>query len=153
LPYDGDLMMLEDTAISRAEIISLVEKVKPKSVTMFFDTCYSGQTRDEKSLVASLRPIRLRVGDQTVPDKFHIFSASTANQTSGSIVQAKHGVFSYYLMKGLEGKADKNKDNRITNGELVAFLKTNVTKESLAHNRQQEPTLSGDPDQVLIKYR
>ena len=132
----------------------LIEKVKPKSVTIFFDTCYSGQTRDEKNLVASQRPIRLKVGNQYVPDNFHIFSASAGNQTSGSIEQAKHGMFSYYLMKGLEGGADRNNDRKITNGELAAFLQTNVIKESFAQNRTQKPEFSaGDPKRVLIKFR
>ena len=153
LPYDGDTALLEDTAISRLELISLIEKVNPKSVTMFFDTCYSGQTRDEKNLVASLRPILLKAAEQDTPNNFHIFSASNNNQTSGSIEEAKHGIFSYYLMKGLEGNADGNKDDQITNGELFAYLATNVSKESFTQNREQEPTLSsGDPNQVLMKY-
>ena len=33
-------------------------------------------------------------------NNFTIFSASSLTQTSGS-EQAKHGIFSYYLMKGL----------------------------------------------------
>ena len=36
-----------------------------------------------------------------------IFTASNYDQTSGSIEEAKHGMFSYYLMKGLEGNADE----------------------------------------------
>ena len=56
-------------------------------------------------------------------------------------------------MKGLEGNADGNKDRRITNGELFAYLAKNVSKESFTQNREQEPTLSsGDPNQVLMRY-
>ena len=74
-------------------------------------------------------------------------------QTSGSIEQAKHGIFSYYLMKGIEGNADTNEDKKITNGELIAYLKKNVSEEAFINNRQQEPMLSGDPDKVLMSYR
>ena len=31
-------------------------------------------------------------------------------------------LFSYFLMKGLEGEADSNNDQQITNGELIAFI-------------------------------
>ena len=55
-------------------------------------------------------------------------------------------------MKALEGKADGNQDKQITNGELIAYLKTNVSKEAFMQNREQDPMLSGDPDQVLMKY-
>ena len=120
---------------------------------MFFDTCYSGQTRDERMLVASLlRPIRIVAEEQDTPDNFTIFSASNFDQASGGIEEAKHGMFSYCLMKGLEGKADTDKDKKITNGELIAYLKTNVGKEAFTQNREQDPMLSGDPDQVLMKY-
>ena len=143
--------MLEDTAISRVELIKLIKKVDPKSVTMFFDTCYSGQTRGEQMLVASLRGIII-VGTDDIPDNFSIFTASSSNQGSSHIEEVKHGMFSYYLMKGLEGKADGNKDKQITNGELIAYLKTNVSKEAFSQNREQDPMLSGDPDQVLMRY-
>ena len=153
LPQDGDANLLEDTAIKRSEIVELLEKVNPKSVTMFFDTCYSGQTRNEETLVASLRPVRIVADEQSLPDNFTVFTASANDQTSGSINEAKHGMFSYYLMKGLEGKADENKDKQITNREMIAYLKANVSKEAFTQNRQQDPMLSGDPDQVLMIYR
>jgi hypothetical protein len=152
LPQDGESSLLEDTAISRVELISLINKVNPKSVTMFFDTCYSGQTRDERMLVASLRPIRIVADEQETPDNFTIFTASNYDQTSGSIEEAEHGMFSYYLMKGLEGKADENKDKKITNGELITYLKDNVSQEAFTQNRQQDPMLAGDPDKILIKF-
>ena len=73
LPQNGNSKLLEDTAISRVELIKLIQKVNPKSVTMFFDTCYSGQTRDERLLVASLRPIRIVAEEQDTPNNFTIF--------------------------------------------------------------------------------
>jgi len=153
LPQDGDSLLLEDTALLRSDIFKQISKLKPNSVTIFFDTCYSGQTRTEETLIAGLRPVRLVVEEQEIPNNFTIFSASSLTQTSGSIEQAKHGIFSYYLMKGLEGNADSNKDQKITNGELIAYLKQNVSEEAFINNRQQEPMLSGDPNKVLISYR
>ena len=153
LPQDGDAALLQYTALSRLEIFDLINRVEPNSVTMFFDTCYSGQTRDERMLVAGLRPIRLVAEEQEVQNNFTIFTASNYDQTSGSIEEAKHGIFSYYLMMGMQGKADSNQDKKITNGELIAYLKQNVSEEAFINNRQQEPMLTGDPDRVLISYR
>ena len=154
LPQDGNAKLLDDTAITRLELITLIQKVNPKSVTMFFDTCYSGQTRDERMLVASLlRPIQIISEEQDTPDNFTIFSASNYDQVSGGIEEAQHGMFSYYLMKGLEGNADDNKDKKITNGELITYLKDNVSEEAFTQNREQDPMLAGDPDKVLMSYR
>ena len=151
IPQDGDQGLLEDTAVSRVELIKLIKRVNPKSVTMFFDTCYSGQTRGEQMLVASLRGIRILDTDD-IPDNFSIFTASSSKQASSHIEEIKHGMFSYYLMKGLEGKADDDNNKVITNGELIAYLKKNVSKEAFGQNREQDPMLSGNLDQVLMKY-
>ena len=153
LPHNGDPILLEDTALSRIQMFDLINKVSPKSVTMFFDTCYSGQTRSEQMLIAGLRPVRIVAEEQDTPNNFTIFTASNYDQTSGSINEAEHGIFSYYLMKGLEGNADANKDKKLTNGELIAYLKNNVSQEAFTQNRSQEPMLAGDPDKVLMSYR
>ena len=55
-------------------------------------------------------------------------------------------------MKGLEGKADANKNKEITNGELLAYMDINVSQKALELGRQKNPSLAGDPDQVLMKY-
>ena len=51
------------------------------------------------------------------------------------------------MMKGLEGEADANSDNQITNGELIAFINKNVSRQA-----NQTPQLNGDPDQVLVQW-
>jgi hypothetical protein len=53
----------------------------------------------------------------------------------------------------LEGKADSNKDYKITNGELIAYMDQNVSEKALDLGRQQNPSLAGNPDQVLMRYR
>ena len=152
IPHDGKIRLLAESALSQKYIIEQIQKLKPKSVTMFFDSCYSGQARDDQILVAGLRPIIIKAEEQEVPANFNIFSASNFDQTSGSINEVQHGIFSYWLMKAMEGKADDNQDKQITNGELIAYLKTNVSKEAFTQNREQDPMLSGDPDQVLMRY-
>ena len=153
LPQDSDPNLLDITALSRTKLFQTIINLKPKSVTMFLDTCYSGVSRDEKMLLASARPIRIVSGDEgEIPNNFTIFSASGLDQISSGFEEAKHGIFSYYLMKGLEGKADANKNKEITNGELLAYMDQNISQKALEQGRQQNPSLTGDPDQVLVRY-
>jgi hypothetical protein len=56
-------------------------------------------------------------------------------------------------MKGMEGEADENQDNKISNGELIAYIQNNVSKVAFSQNREQDPMLAGDPDKVLMSYR
>ena len=153
IPQNGDPRFLEESALSKNYIIEQIQKLQPKSVTMFFDACYSGNGKDGEVLVAGLKPIRLLEIKEDIPENFYIFSSSDYNQESSTIKEAEHGIFSYYLMKGLEGNADENKDKKITNGELIAYLKNNVSQEAFTQNREQDPMLAGDPDKVLMSYR
>ena len=152
LMQDSDPDLLSRTALSRTELFKEIISLNPKSVTMFMDTCYSGVSRDEEILLASARPIRIVADEQEgVPDNFTIFTASQLDQISSGLKEANHGIFSYYLMKGLEGKADTDKDKQITNGELLAYMDQNVSQKASELGRQQNPSLAGDPDQVLMK--
>ena len=153
LPQDSDPDLLARTALSRTELFKEIIALNPKSVTMFLDTCYSGVSRDEKTLLASARPVRIVADKQDAPGNFTIFSASQLDQISSGLKEVKHGIFSYYLMKGLEGNADSNQDNKITNGELIAYMDENVSQKASELGRQQNPTLAGDPDKVLMSYR
>ena len=153
IPQNGDPRFLEESALSKNYIIEQIQKLQPKSVTMFFDACYSGNGKDGEVLVAGLKPIRLLEIKEDIPENFYIFSSSDYNQESSTIKEAEHGIFSYYLMKGLQGNADENKDKKITNGELIAYLKNNVSQEAFTQNREQDPMLAGDPDKILMSYR
>jgi uncharacterized caspase-like protein len=154
---DGDF--IEDTALSRKSIIERVASFEPKTVTMFIDACYSGETRDsndDELLIASARPVRKLEDDSQLPDNFNMFSASQISQASSSTKKetgVKNGIFSYYLMKGLEGSADINNDRKITNGELYEYLSTNVPKIARSlHNRDQDPFFKGNSDLVLTRF-
>jgi uncharacterized caspase-like protein len=62
----------------------------------------------------------------------------------------KHGIFSFYLMKALEGDADENKDGRITSGELQRYLSDMVGRQAMGLNRTQNTQLFGNADRVLM---
>ena len=153
LPQDGDADLLSISSISRTILFNEIKNLNPKSVTIFLDTCYSGTSRDNQTLLTNARPVRIIADEQEdIPNNFTIFSASKLDQISSGLKEAKHGIFSYYLMKGLEGNADLNKDKNITNGELLAYMDLNVSQKASELGRQQNPTLSGKPDDILINY-
>jgi hypothetical protein len=148
LPYDGLPRLLQDSAIKRDQLFADIQKANPKSVTVFLDTCYSGTTRGTDMLIAS-RPIAIRALKQSIPNNFTVFSAAAGDQTSKPLEEAKHGMFSYFLMKGMEGDADTNADNKITAQELHAYVKENVTQQS---SGSQTPELQGNKDRVLVQF-
>ena len=142
--------LIDDTAIPFSKINAALQSAKPKSVTMILDACYSGQARSGETLVASARPVQLKTENRLFPENFTVITASQNDQISSSNPDLQHGIFSYYLMKGMEGDADANRDGKITLGEMQAYLVENVGRQAGMMNRKQEPQLVGDANRVLV---
>jgi hypothetical protein len=150
LPQRTDRDLIEETAIAQSKINAAIQAAKPKSVTIFLDSCYSGVGRTGTTLLASARPIAIKSTAQAFPAEFTVISASTAEQISSSSNELKHGIFSYYLMRGMEGDADTNKDGKITAGEMHIYLTDNVARQASLVNRVQQPQLIGHANRVLV---
>lgn len=135
LPYGVDKDLLARTAVGQEEVVAALVAAAPKSVTMFIDACYSGQTRSGEPLLASARPFVLKMDESSYPSNFTVISASSQDQISSSSPELKHGIFSFYLMKGMEGQADGNQDGVITAGEMQEYLSDKVLRQAMGMNR------------------
>lgn len=147
VPYGADTLLLEDTAISRERFYEEIGAAKPRTATFFFDNCYAGTTRSEERLLAQ-RPLSIRVQESPVPDNYLIFTAGESNQTAGVLDDVKHGRFSYFVFKGLEGDADANADGKISADELHAYVRESVGRFSAG---AQTPTMLGDGSKWVLR--
>jgi hypothetical protein len=155
IPWDGDPELLKRTALRRSEFIDTLKNLKAASVTLFMDTCYSGKVKGGKGvLVADARGLRIVKKDKTsdLPPNFTLFSAAASDETAWSHPSLKHGLFSYWMMRGLSGEADMNGDNKLTNGELHTFISKKVQKTAITLGHKQHPQLIGDRDKVIASW-
>ena len=146
VPYDGDVILLEDTAISRKRFFEEIGAWNPRTATFFFDSCFSGATRNEELLVAA-RPLGIKVQNEEVPSNYVVFSAGESDQVAGVIDEVRHGRFSYFLFKGLEGDADVNQDSKISAAELHSYIRKQVGRFS---GGAQTPEIIGDRSTWII---
>ncbi len=123
-----------------------------KSVTVYLDACFTGQTRDAKMLIADARPIIILPKENATPDNVNVFSAATGSQISGAIKEKEHGLFTYFLLKGLSGDADLNKDKVVKLDELSQFVLKNVKENAALNGREQTPELNSKNNEVLVKF-
>ena len=151
LTNDTEPDFVEETAFNRNEIFNDIAKYNPKSVTAFLDTCYSGAGRADGEILLAMAKGLVVVDEQQqkLPDNFTLFTAASAQESAWSLPEAKHGTFSYFLMKGIEGEADLDGNKKLTNGELQEYLLDNVSRYA---QQQQTPQMIGDPDQVLVRF-
>jgi len=147
VPNSGEVQLMEDTAISRTRFFNEIEKARPRSATFFFDNCYSGATRSEELLLDS-RPLGIKVQETDVPDNYLVFTAGETDQIAGVEPDVKHGRFSYFVFKGLEGEADANQDGKISAGELHKYVRESVGRFSAG---AQTPTMLGDSGRWVLR--
>ena len=71
-------------------------------------------------------------------------TAAAGDQTAKPLEEAKHGMFSYFLMKGMEGDADANQDNQITAGNCMLTSSSTSSSSPVGHRRPSfKVTLTG----------
>ncbi len=125
-----------------------------KSVTVFLDACFTGQTRDSQMLIANTRPLRIKLVESEIPDSITVLAAATGSQISGALEEKEHGLFTYYVLKGLGGDADDNKDRTITLTELNRFVQAKVKEKAAIGGREQTPESVGNrAERVLVQFQ
>ena len=150
LPYDADTALLDESSIRLNDFITSLEGNKPKSVTLFMDSCYSGQGKNGTTLLASARPLSINATKPLLSANVTILTSAAGDQIAISAPEIKHGLFSYFLMRGMEGAADTNRDGNISMQELHQYVSLNVAREATLRGKQQSPTLQGSGEIILV---
>lgn len=151
VPYDGDPTFLEITGYSLKRLYDQLGKLPAKDIVVMLDSCFSGT--GERSVIAKgVRPVVINVENPLLAgEKIVVLTAGTGAQTSSTYHQKSHGLFTYFLLKGLQGAADMNQDSKIDLAELYSYLKPQVQGMARREfNNDQAPQLLGNPD-VLRK--
>ena len=146
LTYDSDPQDLNSTALPMGELQSLFEEQLSKvgRVMLFVDVCKAGTVGTIHNTQVSSTVQQL--GD-VEGDLFGLL-ASRPKEVSleGPQFGGGHGVFSYFVMKGLEGAADLNKDGKVDANELIKYVTDQV---EMATNDKQHPREFGTYDNAM----
>ncbi len=76
-----------------------------------------------------------------------ILTASGANKVSAEKPELEHGVFTHFLVQGLEGAADANRDGLITVDEIYNYVSIEVPRET---GQEQHPVKKGTVEGRLV---
>ena len=142
LPVDADASQTE-TCYAVSRLYHELGQLGAKSVIVFMDACFSGSQRGE-GMLASARGVALKARPDTPQGKMVTLSAATGDETAFPYEEQQHGMFTYYLLKGLQESKGK-----ISLGELADYVQTQVKQRSVVINKKsQTPTVSASPEAV-----
>lgn len=102
VPYDADPTYITKTGYSIKRLYAELGRLPAKSVIVAMDSCFSG-AGGRSVLAKGARPL-VNVKADAPPAKVVVVSASSAAQISNSYQEKGHGLFTYFLLKGLKEK-------------------------------------------------
>jgi uncharacterized caspase-like protein len=149
LPFDADPKDLYASALPMREISHIFYRIQSERLIFIADSCYSGTTGGRTIQQSG---VRANISDAFL-DRISggkgriILTASGANEVSAEDDKLQHGIFTYYLLKGLKGPADADKDGLVSVDEAYRYVTAHVPR---ATGQEQHPVKKGTVEGRLI---
>lgn len=130
IPYDvtqlyGDDQMLKEKAISADELLKLSMNVAARKQLFVLDACQSGGALNAFNSRGVTREKAIAQLARSTGTVFLL--ASGAIQYATEANDLKHGIFTYALLEGLNGRADGGlQDKNVTANELKSYIEDRV---------------------------
>ncbi len=134
IPYDvtqlyGDDQMLKEKAISANELLKFSMKVAARKQLFVLDACQSGGALNAFNNRGVTREKAIAQLARSTGTVFLLASGAIQYATEAS--DLKHGIFTYALLEGLNGRADGGiQDKNITANELKSYIEDRVPQLS-----------------------
>lgn len=124
------------------DFYAALNKLPAKEIVVMLDSCFSGAP-GRSVLAKGTRPMVITLENPLLAGgKIAVLSASTGNQMSSDYEKTGHGLFTHYLLTGLGGAADEDKNRLVTLKELYPYVRKHVAETAVQElNREQTPTL------------
>ncbi|NOT38161.1 MAG: peptidase C14 caspase catalytic subunit p20 [Saprospiraceae bacterium] len=140
IDYDG-----YQNALKHDDIRDMLSKSNAKHKVCYADACHSGSLLAAKSPFASDLNFFYEELEKTKGGTAFMMS-SKSKEYSLEDGGLRQGIFSHYLIRGLKGEADINKNKTITIRELFDFVSKSVKDYS---GSAQSPVIAGDYDELM----
>jgi predicted small secreted protein len=144
VPYDGDPSFIAETGYSLTRMYDALGKLPAKEIIVALDSCFSGA--GGRSVIAKgARPLVMNLQNNTVLSaNMTVLSASAGDQISSTYDEKGHGLFTYFMLKGIKNEEVVNPDGSIKMDDLFGYIKPQVERIARKqYNNEQTPQLMG----------
>jgi len=155
-PSDVEPDDLYSSALPMDELLNVFGRIEADRVVAFLDACYSGAAGGRSFTSRKTRAAGVDdafLARLTQAKGRAIVTASRPAEVSLELAELGHGVFTYYLLQGLKGAADRNGDGVVTLQELYEYLDQEVTRKARAAGGNQHPVMKGEMEGQLPLMR
>lgn len=144
VPFDGDPTFIDETGYSLKRMYSALGKLSSKEVIVALDSCFSG-AGGRSVLAKGARPIVMSIENSfQLNKKISVLSASGGDQVSSTYDEKGHGLFTYFMLKGIKNEDVIMNDGSLDISLLYAYIKPQVSNIARKkYNNEQTPQLIG----------
>ncbi|MBI5882463.1 MAG: caspase family protein [Elusimicrobia bacterium] len=148
VPFDGNPSFLKSSAYPLKKLYADLAMLPTKDILVVMDSCFSGA--GGRSVIAKgTRPLVTKVDDSAPADGIVVLSAASGEQISSFYPDKRHGMLTYFFLKGLQGEADGDRSGSVTLTELYDYLRPKVTQMARKlNNVEQTPQLAPPADRL-----
>lgn len=144
VPYDGDPSFIEQTGYSLKRLYENLNKLQAKEIIVALDSCFSGA--GGRSVIAKgARPLVMNLqSNMALSKNMTVLSASSGDQISSTYDEKGHGLFTYFMLKGIKNEDVVMPDGSIRMNDLFDYIKPQVERIARKkYNNEQTPQLIG----------
>ena len=138
LPYDGTRAAASRT-FSLARLQRALTKASVKQAVLMLDLSLEPSSGSDPGRVVPPRWTQQDSGGE--PDRIMLMIGNSGMQEAQAYQPGQHGLFTYFLLKGLRGAADLDKSGNVLTGELCAYVHGQVSAVT--------QTQAGNPQQTI----
>jgi tetratricopeptide (TPR) repeat protein len=136
-PYGFEIAHPDTTGYSMDTLGKVIgSRISAKWKVLLTDSCHSGAITPETTPE--------QVNQKLLTLNTSIFSLTASRDRERSYESPDwgggHGIFTYYVVKGLEGQADENGDGIVTADELADYVRVSVREAVRSAGGEQNPT-------------
>jgi hypothetical protein len=143
VPYDGDPTFITETGYSMARLYESLGRLRAKDITVVLDSCFSG-AGGRSVLAKGAKPLVITINTPNIKTNISVMTGSSGDQISSAYEEKGHGLFTYYLLKGIKDENVIQQDGSINMDDLYNYVKPQVERIARKqYNNEQTPQLIG----------
>jgi len=159
VPKNGNPNKIAFTGYLLDTFYENISQLPAKKMTVVIEACFSGGTNSGRWIVSNASPALIKITNPAVSKQnIAILTSSESSQISSWYPDQRHGLFTYFFLKAVNGEADKNNNREITFKEIYEYVSDRAEgvpywAKRLHGGRVQMPTLQLlNKEEIFISY-
>lgn len=144
--HDTDPESLYATGFAFTDLEAVFRRIRSDRVVLLLDADFSGNPAGRSF---SRQTTRTTGASAEFKERFTrasgrvLITASSGNEPALEAPDLKHGLFTHFVLQGLDGAADRDRDGFVTVSELYGFVQGKVSEYARRLGARQTPSMEG----------